>query len=418
MYPKLTVPEQPNSARHPRSGFVTRASAALLLRLDEIADRLTERIEQAESVYGRTGLVNSQDLRVSNHANLSAILAYLSKDVVLDIAAPRETGRRRAEAGVPLPSVLRAYRIGGAMVWDELLAEASDDSLAQHELLGVAAEIWRLMDEYSQVLTDGYQEAVTDRVRRDARAHDAAMDALLSGQVDGSRLRECARTLGLPVQGEFVVVAAATETAAQDTLPGFDTALSMLGIASSWRLRVRDHVGIVTLTSRFTVERLCGSLTERAGGRIGVSSVFTSLSGTPVALNQAELSCTASHPGSRTVLRYDAALIPVLLAGSPEIARALAATVLEPILALTDHDRDTLLCTLRAWFERDGDVLAIAAQLFCHRNTVRFRMNRVAQLTGRRLSAPSAITEMDLALRAHDMLGDGCTQPADNSAQR
>ncbi|MFQ6331737.1 PucR family transcriptional regulator [Nocardia sp. CWNU-33] len=409
MYADVTEPEGTDIDWNPPGSFVTRASAALLQRLDGIADRLTAQIEQAESFYGGAGLVASQDLWLSNRANLGAALAYLSRHTAPSTAAPRDTGRRRAEAGVPLPSVLRAYRIGGEVIWDELLAEAGDDSRANQELLAVATEIWRLMDEYSQALTVGYQEAITAQVRRDAGAHDAAMDALFSGQTDGARLWECARTLGLPAHGEFVVAAASTETAATEALPGIDTALSMLGVASAWRLRMDTHIGIISLTARFTAERLCALLAERAVDRIGVSSAFTTLPETPVALHQAELACAAAHPGSGEVLRYEEALIPVLLAGSPAVSGALAEAVLGPILALPAHDRDTLLTTVCEWFERDGDVAAVAAALFCHRNTVRLRLSRVAQLTGRRLATPRAATEIDLALRAHRILGGNTT---------
>ncbi|MRH90729.1 hypothetical protein GFY24_25375 [Nocardia sp. SYP-A9097] len=396
---------------NPPDSFVARASAALLRRLDGITDRLTGQIEQAESFYGSAGLVSSEELWRSNHTNLGAVLRYMSGQGALETTAPRETGNRRAQTGVPLPSVLRAYRLGGELIWDELLAEAGSDAVAKEELLTVASEIWRLTDQYSQTLTIGYQQAVTEQVRRDARAHDAAMDALLTGRVDGARQWECARTLGLPPQGEFVVVAASTDDAAQDALPGIDTALSLLGVASAWRLRVDVHLGIVSLTPRFTIDRLCGLLRERGAGSIGVSSVAATLPELPMGLRQAELACAAVESGLSRVQRYETALIPVLLAGSPEVATALTSTVLGPILTLAAHDRDTLLTTLRAWFEHDGDIAAAAAALFCHPNTVRLRLNRIARLTGRRLGAPHTVTEFDLALRAHRIHGGAPATP-------
>ncbi|WP_327145046.1 PucR family transcriptional regulator [Nocardia sp. NBC_01327] len=396
------------STPHPRpEGFVARASTTLLRRLDEVVDRVAAEIERAEPVYGSSRGVPPEELRSTNRANLEAILGHLAGHPEAGTATPRSTGHRRAETGVPLPAVLRAYRIGSGVVWEELLAMAGDDPKAGRELLEIASLVWKLVDDYSQALTDGYQETVAEQLRRDARAHDAALDALLSGQVDGARLWECARTLGLPAQGSFVVVAATTAAAATEALPGVGEALSVLGVASAWRVRTDSHIGIVTLTTRFTETRLQALLAERSVGRVGISAACGALTEAVTGLRQAELACAATQSRSKQVLRYDEALIPVLLAGSPEVAAALARAVLGPILALPQHDREVLLDTVRTWFAHNGEVSAIAAALFCHRNTVRFRLNRVAELTGRRLTEPRAATEMYLALETQRIQGDG-----------
>lgn len=394
------------TSRPPTEGFTTRACAALLERLDEVVEHVATEIEAAEPAYGSMHLISGAELRHTNRENLESLLGYLAGRSGPSTSAPHATGMRRAEDGVPLPAVLRAYRIGTRVVWDELMAMTGDDSQANRELLATATSVWKLIDDYSQALTAGYQQTVAEQLRRDARAQDAALDALLGGQVDGARLRECARTLGLPPQGGFVVVAGRTGTAAEEVLPGVGQALSVLGVASAWRVRVDSQIGIVALTPRFTVERLRTLLSERTAGQVGISTVFTTLADAPTAVRQAELACAATQPGSAEVVRYDDALIPVLLAGSPEVAITLSHTVLGPVLDLPEHDRDVLLETVRAWFTHDGEVSTVAAALFCHRNTVRFRLNRLAELTGRRLTAPRAATEIWLALETLRILGN------------
>lgn len=395
-----------STPRNPPVGFVARASADLLERLEIFIDRVATEIEQAEPVYGRNHAVSPDELRRTSYDNLRDVLSYLAGEPNPGTAAPHATGQRRAEAGVPLPAVLRAYRIGAGVVWDALVEMAGQDPESNRELLLMASEVWRLVDDYSQALTAGYQETVAERQRRDARAQDAALDAVLTGQTEGARLRECAAILGLPVQGGFVVVAASTGGTTAEALPGIDKALSMLGVPSAWRARADSHVGIVSLTTRFTEARLHSLLTERTVGRVGISTGFSALTDAATGLRQADLACAATQPGAHEVLRYDDALIPVLLVGAPEVAAALTHSVLGPLLALPEHDREALLDTIRAWFTHEGEVSAVAAALFCHRNTVRFRLNRVAELTGRRLSAPHAATEVHLALEAHRLLGD------------
>jgi hypothetical protein len=43
---------------------------------------------------------------------------------------------------------------------------------------------------------------------------------------------------------------------------------------------------------------------------------------------------------------------------------------------------------------------SLAKALFCHPNTVRYRLNRVTEHTGRSLTDPQAVTELSLALQA------------------
>jgi DNA-binding PucR family transcriptional regulator len=59
-----------------------------------------------------------------------------------------------------------------------------------------------------------------------------------------------------------------------------------------------------------------------------------------------------------------------------------------------------MLGTLRAWFAAQGATSAAAAELHVHRNTVRYRLRRLEDLTGRSLSQPTGIAELHLALEA------------------
>ncbi|WP_405494615.1 PucR family transcriptional regulator [Nocardia sp. NBC_00511] len=386
-------------------GFVACACRILLDRIDDLTARVSAEIQRTEPVYGELHLVDPDDLRKTNRDNLSAVLGYLAGDPGAGFDTPQATGRSRAEDGVPLPAVLRAYRIGSSVVWDELVALADDDLAAKHALLTMASEVWKLVDDYSQALTRGYQETVTAHARRDERAQYAALDALLTGQTDGAGLWDCARTLQLPVQGTYVAVAATTGSPTGEAIPGIADALSILGIRSAWQIRLDHHVGLVALTERFTVERLETMIAERTAGRVGIATPFHSLADTPVALRQAESTCAAADPAINEVLCYHSALIPVLLATAPDIAAALAENVLGPVLALPEHDRTSLIETARAWFDHGGEVTTVAEHLYCHRNTVRFRLNRIADLTGRHLSTPAHAVELYLALRACRMPG-------------
>lgn len=383
--------------------FVANACRTLLGRLDDLVEEVAREIEQKEPVYGSFDMVAGDDLRRENRENLATVLGQLAAESNTALTAPRATGQRRAMQGVPLAAVLRAYHIGSSVLWDRLVSLADGDPSASQVLLRMASQVWRMFDEYAQAVTSAYQETVTERARRDARIRDAALDALLAGQLDESRLWDCATVLRLPLQATFVVVVAASASPADEALPGIGAALSALGIGSAWRVQLDSHAGVVALTDAFTVARLLAEIAKRSSGAVGVSTPYASLDGTHAALRQAQLACAAANPNVNQVLRYEAALVASLVAAAPEVAAALTSAALGPVLAKPTKEREELLNTVRCWYDHGGEISAVAATMYCHRNTVRFRLNRVAELTGRNLAKPIDATEMYLALEAHRM---------------
>lgn len=391
--------------RQPESGgFVAHAAGLLLDQVDDLVQEVAVAITEA-GLYADSGISDS-DLRSAHRSNFVALLSFLSGRTEAGLAAPRETGRVRGAQGASLPAVLRAYRLGASVIWDRLVAMAGDDGAARGELLVHASRAWQIFDEYTQAVTVAYQDAVTEQARRDAAVRDAALDALLDGRAAGGRLWDCATTLRMPQHGTFVVVAAALpDRTADDTLAGIDAELTALGVRSAWRLQLGGRVGVVSLTDTFTVERLCATALGRSVTPVGVSMTYGGLDDTHRALRQAQLACAAGWSGDTQVLRYENALVPALLVGAPEVAGALMEAVLGPVLAMPAPDRDLLIGTLRCWFESDGEVGAVAEKLYCHRNTVRSRLNRIAETTGCDVSSPTAATQLYLALEARRISG-------------
>jgi DNA-binding PucR family transcriptional regulator len=57
------------------------------------------------------------------------------------------------------------------------------------------------------------------------------------------------------------------------------------------------------------------------------------------------------------------------------------------------------------WFAEEGATSVAAAKMHLHRNTVRYRLRRLEELTGRSLGHPTGISELHLALEAVRILG-------------
>ncbi len=94
----------------------------------------------------------------------------------------------------------------------------------------------------------------------------------------------------------------------------------------------------------------------------------------------------------------------LLSMSEPDALRAFADALLAP---LDGYDRDQhgeLLPSLQAFLEHNARWESAAAQLYVHRHTLRYRMRKVEELTGRDLTSSFDRMEFWLALRARDLL--------------
>ena len=63
------------------------------------------------------------------------------------------------------------------------------------------------------------------------------------------------------------------------------------------------------------------------------------------------------------------------------------------------------MATVEAYLDNDGNVAATAKQLFTHRHTIRYRLERVRELCGHDVSATEGREKLGLGLKAMRVLG-------------
>ncbi len=389
----------PGVARRAPHPEVARVAAALKLRFDDLVERLTARIAEEIDLYGSDAVVARAELRRSVADNFTFMLGAMSTSDDPDLGPPRRTGRRRAQEGAPLPELLRAYRLGFAFLWEELLAEArATGDGAVHALTDTAATILTCSDEYAIALTEAYREAVSDRLLTTDRHRSALVEALVTGGVSAhGQAWEVAKLLDLPYEGSFVAVVAENTALGTASLTGAEARLAPHDIASAWRLSPDQQVGVVCIGRR-PAELVVGVLGELATCRVGVSPTYATVDHTPRAVRLARIAMqNLQAPG---VAQFDDSPLGVLVAADPAVARDVVQRVFGRLLALDAEDRAGLLGTVEAWLEAGGSATAAGQALFCHPNTVRYRLRRVEELTGRSVDVPRAAAELAVALQA------------------
>jgi DNA-binding PucR family transcriptional regulator len=138
----------------------------------------------------------------------------------------------------------------------------------------------------------------------------------------------------------------------------------------------------------------------------GVTALVGALHEAQSALRLAALRATATAaragpaPAVLVVTSDEVASHELLLASVPgSVLRSFRERLLGPLLAYDERHRAELLPTLREFLACSGSWNACAASMYVHVNTVRYRIRRIEELTGRDLSRLDDQVDFFLALR-------------------
>ncbi|MFF2702737.1 PucR family transcriptional regulator [Streptomyces cyaneofuscatus] len=417
-----------------------RAARVLVASLPVLTDRLVEALYEQEPGYRAAIDSDRAEVWQEVHHSLRHNVGSLIQPREFRDAAHRTSrwiGEIRAEQGVPLDAVLHAFRMGGAMVWQDLVDEtARRDPDDVRLLVHVAADVWNFVDEHCGIVADAYRQAERRLSWRRENQQRLMVAALLDGTARIADVGEAAAMLGLPEQGRYAVLAVASVRSGGPQQPAparprvtLPTALSPDAAPHAAPAAGPDgppyaapatplwHTGP---DAAFAILRLTGgpgdpgdpgelhaiadALDAPAGTRAGIGSAVDGLAALGDARRLAETALRACPAAGGTVV-LDEHLPDALVVSSPALGSALADRVLGPLDRLDPSDRDVILETLTAWLDADGSAQRAGARLYCHRNTVLNRLRRFEQLTGRCLTRPRDAVEVSLALAARRLLG-------------
>jgi hypothetical protein len=236
------------------------------------------------------------------------------------------------------------------------------------------------------------------------------VEALVTGTiVEQPTLWETASRLDIPHTGHFAVVVAAAEPLGTDPLPGLTTSLATIEVASAWRLAPHQAVGILSLPTP-NLTRAVERIEQHASGHIGMSSLFDRLEATPRAYYLAGVALRSKPRPNRRLRCFDDTPIAVLVAASPTPPQRSRRTCSAP----SSNCRSTT--ATRSWTpSRPGyatpDRSTTPRELYCHPNTIRYRLRKLVEYTGRPVEDPAATSELNAALQAWRLVGHDMNYP-------
>ncbi|HEX6446953.1 MAG TPA: helix-turn-helix domain-containing protein [Streptosporangiales bacterium] len=302
-------------------------------------------------------------------------------------AKPLRDGERLVVLASPRPDVMGVI----ALVDPDRRADGSDLIALEHGATVLAMELARLRGIADTEL----------RLRRDL-VHD-----LLAGTDDESaHARADALDYDLRQPHRVVVVEGKGRTKSPDAL--LNAVRRSLRVLHVGALYETWSGGVVVVTAEQTDwERLRHMvLAELGGGRcqVGVGGVRARPAELPGSLREARLALRLQ----KTLLPGDAACeypklgVFRMLAAVPDLGEV-DGFVREWLGSLLEYDEQRnaeLVHTLTQYLEHGGNYDATAAELSVHRSTLKYRLQRIRELTGLELNDPDVHFNLQLATRA------------------
>jgi sugar diacid utilization regulator len=265
--------------------------------------------------------------------------------------------------------------------------------------------IGRFAELIATAVVAGYRDEQKQQLLAEGSHRLSLVDALLEGRAfDEWSLQEVARSLRLPVNGPFVVVAAQVPTGGDEPLRAIASKLRSLDIFSAWQLLPDVQVGVVHVKSDRKLDVVVALLSRVTTARVGVSAVFGDLRDTPRALHVARMMLRGPTDSTSSVAVFDGSILTTAAVSAPEAMIRTVGAALDGFGDLPDDEREMLFDTFRVWQDTEGSVRGAAEVLSCHPNTVRHRLRRIEKRTGRSLLRPRDVAELCLAFEVRRRL--------------
>ncbi len=340
-----------------------------------------------ETITGAVQLALEGFLRVGSRGHsrgVTAPMSPVSKGAYALGAAESRSGRS-------VEALLAAYRIGARVSWHELSRGALELGATAEQLATLAEQVFAYIDELSATSVAGHhdQEESSGRILR--QRLDRLGQALLRGEttetVDGWVERAEWR-------------APRTLTAVLLPHPQVRAVLALVPDASlhptETPLTHPSHSALL-VAGTGSRKRLLRLLSER-GAVVGPSRPWREVRSSYLrAVRGLELPRSENPDAPVDTETY---LSELVVTADPDALADLRARALAPLDGLTPASREKLTATLRSWLLNKGYREAVAAELFVHPQTVRYRIGQLRELYGDALDDPDKVLELILALTA------------------
>jgi hypothetical protein len=306
--------------------------------------------------------------------------------------AAYDLGRGEARNGRSMDALLAAYRVGARVSWRGLSATAVSSGLPAGLLAKFAELVFSYIDELSAASAAGHADELATTGRARERYLEQLGHELLRGATEDQLLQHADRADWKPPQ---TLTAVLLPTAQMHPARRLLDPRTLLLTAEAADLTEPTAVLLVPDADGASRAHLLQLLTD-----------FRAIVGPTRPWTQADASFAravranqlTTHPDDAGPIDTEQHLVELVLSADQEGYADLRARALAPLDDLRPAAATRLQDTLRAWLLHQGRRDDIAAHLYVHPQTVRYRMSQLRELFGDRLNQPHHILELTLAL--------------------
>lgn len=382
---------------------IQRAWATLIPEADAIADSITLALFEQDPDYLQAGSDITAVVRRSTREHIRLGLRKLSgtqhgsED---NTEVWRRTGRERARQGIPMELVLKAYTLGSRTLWEELVnARGANPGLLEPRLLLVAGQrLWHALDAQNTILVDSYRRETARMQQRDVTKILAVLDGLRDGRgADPAFVVDARNTLGLTAQHRIACVVGPLSERGDPPLTSPEDAVDGVTSLSHWHIRDGVQFGVVC-PAKADLGPVAEALAARAVGPVGIAASTDGLVTFAAAYRAAARTAATIGAGDTPAAVATDRLPHIVMSADDEISDLVVSHALGSLNGHPPAQREVLLRTLAHVLATDGSPTNAAKLLYCHRNTVIYRLHQVEELTGRSITAPDDRLLLTLAL--------------------
>ncbi|MFD8737407.1 PucR family transcriptional regulator [Streptomyces sp. NPDC059618] len=371
-----------------------------------VVEAIVAAVHEQVPVYAALDDSRLPEVRAIAAWGLERLLHLWATDGTLgpaDLRRFRGIASARAADGRPVRAVLRAYRVAGTVLTDEVAARAP--RLAAADAFALARMLLVSLDTLSEEMATAYAATSEDLAGDRNRALRLLLDDLIAGRhASVGALTDRSARLGIQLPDPCCLLVA--EPAAADRPdPAHGTAADLLGelappggeVTSLATVRGSRAVLLLPLAASARVAEVLGERSWRGCVVTGESLDRIALAHR-LAADALDTAPAHAHRSGHVLTDADAQVL-ALLAGRPaatpgHIARLVLGPLTEPVQA---H----LLDALTAYID-SGSANAAARALHLHPQSLRYRLRRVRELTGRDPRDPWHRLTLDIARTVRD----------------
>ncbi len=295
-----------------------------------------------------------------------------------------QLGRGEARSGRSTDALLSAYRIGARVSWREMSGVAVRGGIDADTLASFAELVFAYIDELSASSAAGHRDELASSGRVRQRLRERLAQHLLDGATLEQLTEDAERAEWVPPTTlTALVLPVAQVRPALTTLPGPTLVVSEPpGLEEAAVLLVPDVHGSVR-----------GAVLRRLEGREAVAGPARAWTDVRRSVERARRARLLGLPGDT-----EEHLAALVLHADADALADLRAQALAPLGELKPAAAEKLEATLRSWLLHQGRREEVAAELFVHAQTVRYRMTQLRELYGDDLDDPDVVLRLVLAL--------------------